>query len=143
MSLWMMGGGGWQAPFSRTFFNVALGEILERAGKEKGSRLTLYLVDGSQLDVRAIEDLSDQFFTVTASLHDDEEAQSSLHVLPYSAIYRIEVARAPDEESRRVGFRWIPFSEEGRTGRKIRTKGIPSPRANGGESPVQSAVAQE
>ena len=37
MSLWMMGG-GWQAPFNRTFFNVARGEILDPTGKEDRKR---------------------------------------------------------------------------------------------------------
>ena len=123
MTLWMMGGGGWQPPFNRTFFNVALGEILQRAGKDKGNRLTLYLVDGSQLDIRTIEELSDAFVVVRASLHHEEEAELQLHVLPYSSIYRLEVAGAPDGESRRLGFRWTPMTGRAREARKIHTRG--------------------
>ena len=122
MALWMLNGGG-GPPFNRTFFNVALGEIFERAGKETGSRLTLYLVDGSQIDVRAIEDLSDQFMTVCASIHNEEEPEKHLHVLPYTSIYRIEVAGATDEESRRLGFQWATLADKSRTRRKAQTNG--------------------
>lgn len=114
MSLWMLGGGGWQQPFNRTFFNVSLGEILKRAGREKGSRLTLHLIDASPLDVRAIEELSDQYVLLTASGRDEDDSDPRLHVLPYSAIYRIEIARAAENEHRRLGFRWMPIPAKSR-----------------------------
>jgi hypothetical protein len=60
------GSGGWvawllrAAPFSRTFFNVTLGDMLEKDGKEKDHKLTLFLTDGTTLDVCSIDELADQ-----------------------------------------------------------------------------------
>lgn len=130
MSLWMIGSGGWQPPFNRTFFNVAIGELLERVGKDKGSRLTLYLVDGTQLDVRGIDNLSDQFVIVSACPHNGDDTEKHYHVLPYSSIYRIEVSRSPDADSRRLGFRWTSLSDENRTSRKAPLKGALSPASS-------------
>jgi hypothetical protein len=123
MGLWMMGGGGWQPPFNRTFFNVVLAEFLELAGKDKESRLTLYLVDGSQLDIRSIEALSDLFLTVKAGPRNEGD-ELSLHLLPYSTIYRIEVTRAPDGESRKLGFRWASLADKSKPPRKNALKGV-------------------
>jgi hypothetical protein len=132
MTLWMMGGGGYQPPFNRTFFNVSLGEILARAGKDKDRRLTLYLVDGTQLDVRAIVDLSDHFVTVGAGTPDEDSREKHVHVLPYSSIYRIEVAGSLNGEHRRLGFHWTPFSDRGRASRSGQTKRASSSFPDGG-----------
>jgi len=140
MTLWMLGGGNWQPPFNRTFFNVSLAELLDRGGKDRASRLTLYLVDGSQLDVRTIDSLSDQFLTVRAALRDEGESELGLHVLPYSSIYRIEVARATDGESRKLGFRWSSFAGRGHAPRRGLTTGVSHP-ASDGQTRTDDAVA--
>ncbi len=131
MTLWMMGGGGWQPPFNRTFFNASLAELLERAGRGTESRLTLYLVDGSQLDVRAIESLSDQFLTVRAAFRDEGESELSVHALPYSSVYRVEVARAADGDVRKLGFRRSSLAARSHTPGKGRTSGIAQPVSDG------------
>jgi hypothetical protein len=104
MAPYVIGGG--DTPFGRTFFNVSLGEMIERAGKEKDHKLTLFLGDGSQLEVCQIDELSDNYLVIRAYRGDQEACDLTLNLIPYGLIYRIEIA--PRQESNaRVGFHWV------------------------------------
>lgn len=123
MTLWMMGSAGTQAPFNRTFFNVALGELLGPDKSGRAHRLLLHLVDGTPLDVRSIETLSEYYFIVRACGANEDSAKVPLHVLPYGAIYRIELDDRSDEENRRLGFQWAPMEERLHQVRRGRARG--------------------
>ena len=94
-------------PFNRTFFNVTLGELVDQNGKEKPVKLTLYLSDGTTLDVCVIDQLSDQYLSVRAYRGEGDGCELAIQLIPYGLIYRIEIA-PKDEESSRVGFQWKP-----------------------------------
>lgn len=66
MPAYRVGSGGGQSPFSRTFLNVTLGDVFQRAGRDKNHKLLLYLADGTPLDARAIDDLADDVIAVRA-----------------------------------------------------------------------------
>lgn len=90
-------------PFDRTFFSASLDSVLERFGKGQGTRLTLFLSDGSTLDVCQIEELSDGYLVLRAYLGEDEHCELALNAIPYGLIYRIEV-RAREAGATRLGF---------------------------------------
>ena len=114
MAIQLIGGSAGDVPFNRTFFNVTLGEMVEQSGKEKAVRLTLFLSDGTQLDVSVIDELSDSYLALRAYQGDTDQIDPSVHLIPYGLIYRIEVS-PKEEPNSRVGFHWKP------TGRKIVT----------------------
>jgi len=97
--------GGSDTPFGRTFFNVSLGEMLEGAGKEKDHKLTLFLGDGTQLEVCSIDELSDNYLVVRAYRGEPDACALAIELIPYGLIYRIEIAPKKDD-SQRVGFHW-------------------------------------
>jgi hypothetical protein len=104
MAITLIGGPG-DVPFNRTFFNVTLGEMVDPNGKEKPVKLTLFLSDGTTLDVCMIEHLSDQYLSVRAYRGHSDSCELAVQLIPYGLIYRIEIA-PKDEESSRVGFQW-------------------------------------
>ncbi len=107
MPVYTLGGGHGEPPFSRTFFNVTLGDLLEKDGKEKDHKLTLFLTDGTTLDVCSIDELADQYLVLRAYRGNEDACDLSLNLVPYALIYRIELApKATD--SARVGFHWAP-----------------------------------
>lgn len=108
MAIHMLGDGAGESPFNRTFFNVALGEILSKSGKEKEQILTLYLTDGTTLDVCNIEELADAHLALRAYHKDDQSCELTTHLIPYALIYRIELSPRVAEDRNRVGFRWKP-----------------------------------
>lgn len=119
MAIHMIGGGMGEAPFNRTFFNVTLGETLSRNGKEKEHRLTLYLTDGVTLDVCNIEDLSDDYVALKAFRAGEDACETITHLIPYTLIYRIEVAPKADGNNR-VGFHWAPARKISTARRSVR-----------------------
>ncbi|MBI2933336.1 MAG: hypothetical protein HYY16_16955 [Planctomycetes bacterium] len=107
MAIHLLGpSGAGDPPFSRTFFNTTLGELVSRDPKVRSRRVTLYLVDGATMDVCSIDSLSDAYLTLRVYNKDGDACSTSLHLIPYGVIYRIEVALS--EESEPVGFRWTP-----------------------------------
>jgi hypothetical protein len=103
MAPYLLGGG--DTPFGRTFFNVSLPEMMDQAGKEKDHRLTLYLGDGTQLEVCAIEELSDNYLVVRGYRAGGDACDLMLDLIPYGLIYRIEIA-PKSEANARLGFHW-------------------------------------
>ena len=97
-------GGSTPVPFSRVFFNVTLGELLERNGAEP-HKLTLFLTDGSTLEVCQIEQLADDFLAVRAYHNELSACETTLSLVPYSLIYRIEIS-PKDRGNARMGFNW-------------------------------------
>jgi hypothetical protein len=114
MPIYLLGGaGGNEPPFSRSFFNTTLGDIIERSGKDRSYKLTLYLVDGSTLDVCKIEELADQHMSVRAFQGEDDTCELSLNIIPYGTIYRLQLSPKEEEEGNgRVGFHWAPAKEK-------------------------------
>src|SRR6185295_15984982 len=104
MAITLIGGPG-DVPFNRTFFNVTLGEKVDEGNKEKPVKLTLFLSDGTTLDVCNIEELSDQYLSVRAYQGASDSCEVSVQLIPYGLIYRIEIAPKAQESSR-VGFQW-------------------------------------
>ena len=107
MSLITYGGAMPNAPFSRTFFNVTLGDVLERDGQDQEKKLMLYLVDGSTLEVHQIEEMSEQYLTLRA-FRGSNRVSLSVHLIPYNLIYRIEIGPQDPGDSNRLGFHWKP-----------------------------------
>ena len=96
------------SPFNRTFFNVTLGDLIEKDGKKPVRRLLLYLADGSMLEVEEIEELEDAYLIIRAVKGSDEEGSNpSIHLVPYTLIYRIELSPTR-RETGQVGFQWKP-----------------------------------
>ncbi len=104
MAPYVIGAGG--PPFGRTFFNVSLPDLLEEGGKGKEHRLTLFLGDGSQLEVCEIAELSDAYLVVRGYREREDACDLSLSLIPYGLIYRIEIG--PKEPTNaRMGFHWV------------------------------------
>jgi hypothetical protein len=117
MSSQLIGSSSSDVPFNRTFFNVTLGEMIEQNGKEKPVKLTLFLSDGSTLDVCMIDELSDQYLAVRAYQGQSDSCEINVQLIPYGLIYRIEIAPKAQESSR-VGFQWKPSARKGLTTRR-------------------------
>ncbi len=117
MSIQLIGSSSSDVPFNRTFFNVTLGEMIEQNGKEKPVKLTLFLSDGSTLDVCMIDELSDQYLAVRAYQGQSDSCEINVQLIPYGLIYRIEIA-PKSQESSRVGFQWKPTGRRGLTARR-------------------------
>ena len=107
MAIQLIGGSAGDVPFNRTFFNVTLGEMVEQSEKDKAVRLTLFLSDGTQLDVSVIDELSDAYLALRAYQGESDQIDPSVHLIPYGLIYRIEVS-PKNEQNSRVGFHWKP-----------------------------------
>jgi len=115
MAIQLIGGSAGDVPFNRTFFNVTLGEMVSENGKEKSVRLTLYLSDGTTLDVCAIDELTDAYVATRAYQGQTDSCDVSVQLIPYGLIYRIEIS-PKIQDSSRVGFHFKPI------GRKITTR---------------------
>jgi len=121
MAIQLIGGSNGDIPFNRTFFNVTLGEMVDHNGKEKPVKLTLFLSDGTTLDVCMIDELTDAYIAVRAYQGDSDKCELSLQLIPYGLIYRIEVA-PKGEESSRLGFQWKPVVRKSVTTRRHANK---------------------
>ena len=118
MGVYMVGSGSAQAPFNRTFFNVTLGDILKSGPKDKNTRLLIFLADGTTLDVCAIDELADDYLAVRAYRAEEAACDLTVNLIPYTLIYRIEIAPKETEDSERLGFRWSPPTRRGTSIRK-------------------------
>ena len=119
MPIHMFGGSPPQGPFNRTFFNVTLGDVLERSSNEKGgTKLLLYLGDGITLDVCAIDEITDDYLVVRSYREEGDTCDLSVNLIPYTLIYRIELTPKDADNSARLGFRWAPPSRRGTGVRK-------------------------
>jgi hypothetical protein len=106
MPVQLIGGSVGDAPFNRTFFNVTLGDLVEPT-KEQAQKLTLYLVDGTTLDVCRIEQLTDTYLALRAYQSNSDACETTLHLIPYGTIYRLEISlHAADRHGTRLGFSW-------------------------------------
>jgi len=106
MAVQLIGGGGTDVPFNRTFFNVTLADLVE-PGKDGAQKLTLYLVDGTTLDVCRIEEMADGYLGVRAYKAGTDACDTTLHLIPYGTIYRLEIAAdAGENDGGRLGFSW-------------------------------------
>jgi hypothetical protein len=118
MPIHMFGGSPPQGPFNRTFFNVTLGDVLEHCSGEKGTKLLLYLGDGTTLDVCAIDEITEDYLAVRAYQAEGETCELSVNLIPYPLIYRIELTPKDMDNSTRLGFRWTPPSRRATAVRK-------------------------
>jgi hypothetical protein len=119
MAVQLIGGGGADVPFNRTFFNVTLADLVE-PGKDGAQKLTLYLVDGTTLDVCRIEEMADNYLGLRAYKAGSDACDTTLHLIPYGTIYRLEIAAdAGENDGGRLGFSW---SERRRTNQPRRNK---------------------
>src|SRR5258706_5158596 len=105
MVIQLIGSTSGDIPFNRTFFNVTLGEMISQNGKEKPVKLTLFLSDGTTLDVCVIDELGDQYLSARAYQGESENCELSVQLIPYGLIYRIEIA-PKTEDNGRVGFHY-------------------------------------
>lgn len=106
MPIYLLGGGGNEPPFSRTFFNTTLGDVIERYGKDRSYKLTLFLVDGTTLDVCEIGELAEQYMSVRAFHGEDDSCELAMNIIPYGTIYRLQLSPREEDENGRVGFHW-------------------------------------
>ena len=97
-----------ESPFNRTFFNVTLGDILKEGGEKQERKLTLFLADGTTLQIRSIDDLDEQYLTVKAYRGEATDEEPGIHLIPYVIIIRIELGPREEDGSRRLGFNWKP-----------------------------------
>ena len=111
MPIYLLGeGGSGGVPFNRTFFNVTLGDLLQRMGPPERKRLKVYLTDGLVMDVCKIDEMKDQYMTIHGFRSDDDACEITTHVIPYGLIYRLEIG--PESgEANRMGFHWNPQGE--------------------------------
>lgn len=101
MSIPLLGEPG-RTTFNRSFFNVRLNELVEKAGASPKTRVTLFLSDGLQLGLCHIEEMSDEYLVVRG-YRDEPGCALTVHVIPYALIYRMEIdPTGADDE--RVGF---------------------------------------
>ncbi len=105
-------GGPGGVPFDRTFFNVTLGDLLGRDGKDRPQKLTLFLADGTTLEVCTIDQMADSYLALHAYGREAEACDMSEHLIPYGIIYRIELSPKGGEEGGRVGFHWEPAARK-------------------------------
>jgi hypothetical protein len=103
MAIQLIGGSAGDVPFNRTFFNVTLGEMVSQNGKEKAVKLTLYLSDGTTLDVCSIDELTDSYVAARAYQGESDSCDLTVQLIPYGLIYRIEISPKSAVNSR-VGF---------------------------------------
>jgi hypothetical protein len=122
MPLYLLGGGGGDAPFNRTFFNVTLGELTARSGRDQNHKLTLFLIDGAQLEVCAIDELADAYVVLRAYRSEEEDSEINVNLIPYNIIYRMELAPRQSASSSRLGFRWTPSAARKSTSIRKPTK---------------------
>lgn len=107
MSIHFLGAPSGGGPFNRTFFNAVLGDLLDRAGKDRPQRLSLFLSDGTILDVCRIQELADDYVVLQTFRDSTDTCSLGLEVVPYGLIYRLQLL--PKESSGdRVGFSWKP-----------------------------------
>ena len=119
MSIQLIGGTAGDVPFNRTFFNVTLGDMVSENGKEKAVKLTLYLSDGSTLDVCSIDELNDGYVAARAYQGASDSCEVSIQLIPYGLIYRIEIS-PKIENNDRVGFHYKPVLRKSATARRSR-----------------------
>jgi hypothetical protein len=119
MAVQLIGGVSGDIPFNRTFFNATLGELVEQSGKDRPVKLTLFLSDGTTLDVCMIQELSDDYIAVRAYQGESDTCELSLQLIPYGLIYRIEIS-PKSEGSSRVGFEWKSPAKKGSTSRRAK-----------------------
>ena len=106
MAVQLIGGSAGDVPFNRTFFNVALADLVEPT-KGQAQKLTLYLVDGTTMDVCRIEEMADHYLALRAYRAGTDACDTTLHLIPYGTIYRIEIAQhGADDDASRLGFSW-------------------------------------
>jgi hypothetical protein len=106
MAVQLIGNNEGAPPFNRTFFNVTLGGLVDPNGKEKPVKLTLFLSDGSTLDVCRIDSLSDDYLSARAYQGNNDNCELNVHLIPYGLIYRIEISPKAVGNGGRVGFNW-------------------------------------
>lgn len=112
----LIGPGMPQGPvFDRAFFNTTLGSLVDRASGRETPRLTLYLSDGTTLDVCQIEEMTDQYVAVRATRSSDGSCSLVTSVIPYFLIYRIDIS-PKGETDERLGFHWKRPRETGERG---------------------------
>ena len=101
MAIQLIGGSAGDVPFNRTFFNATLGDLIDHSGrdKEKAVLLSLFLSDGTTLDVSVIDELSDSYLALRAYQGDSDQIDPSVHLIPYGLIYRIEVSPKDEQNS--------------------------------------------
>ena len=106
MTVQLIGGTGGDVPFNRTFFNVTLADLVEPT-KDSAHKLTLYLVDGTTMDVCRIEEMADHYLGLRAYRSGSDACDTTLHLIPYGTIYRIEISdHKPENDGARLGFVW-------------------------------------
>ena len=96
--------------FGRTFFNVRLRELIEKAGNPENTRVEILLTDGARLGLCHIEELGSEYMTVRC-YGEVEGCDLSLHLIPYHLIYRMEIDPTGGAEPR-MGFQSGPPAEE-------------------------------
>ena len=119
MSIQLIGGSAGDVPFNRTFFNVTLADMVSGNGKDKAVKLTLYLSDGTTLDVCSIDELTDGYVAARAYQKGNDSCDVSVQLIPYGLIYRIEISPQV-ENNDRVGFHFNKPSARKVTTRRSR-----------------------
>jgi hypothetical protein len=118
MAVQLIGGTGGDVPFNRTFFNVTLADLVEPT-KDTAHKLTLYLVDGTTVDVCRIEEMADHYLALRAYRSGTDSCDTTLHLIPYGTIYRLEISdHGKENDGGRLGFSWTDRRKPGTSRRK-------------------------
>lgn len=108
MSIYLIGEEGRGGPpFSRAFFSTTLGEMLDQEKKQQRHKLSLFLTDGTTLDVCKIDELNDQYMSVRAYRGEEDACTLTRDIIPYGLIYRVQIAPKEGDEEH-IGFTWNP-----------------------------------
>lgn len=95
------------AVFDRVFFSGTLPAMIEETGVQPGAYvLTLFLSDGQTVNVCAIEALHDTYMAIRVFRPDEEVCDTTLSLIPYGLIYRVDLAPKRADQDERVGFHW-------------------------------------
>ncbi len=105
MPIFLLGESAGGPPFNRAFFNAGLVDLLERAGKPESYRLTLFLSDGTSLEVCKLEELHESYMVVRGYRGEEDSCDLTLQAITYGLIYRLEIAPKGARE-KRLGFTW-------------------------------------
>jgi hypothetical protein len=86
----------------------------QREREGKAVKLTLYLSDGTTLDVCSIDELTDGYVAARAYQKGNDTCDVSVQLIPYGLIYRIEISPKVDNTDR-VGFHFKTVSRRSAT----------------------------
>ncbi len=102
---------GHAPPFNRGFFSSTIGDIIGKSSQNVPQKLTLFLTDGSTLDLCNIEGMSDEYMIARVFHGHGKACGTIVNIIPFALIYRVQLTPVGHEEADRAGFKWVSAPE--------------------------------